>query len=367
MNRAFFQHRPILNGSLPDKEPILPKKPNFIRLSRAFIPDHPELHDQKPQACCLRPKKPNLLRMKKYYTFILILLAVAGRLQAQQSPLYTLYMMNPFLVNPAIAGTHSYYQIRSNHRFQWAGFTDAPITNSISAFGPHSKKDMGFGGTISSDITGPTSRTSLKGVYAYNVKLNSDIRISMGMSLGVIQYKIDGTKIDLGDGQDDKSLEKTVISKFLPDASVGVYVWSQQFFGGFSADQLLNNKFKTGPDDLGLSKLSSHFYLVGGYIYTINREWSVEPTMILKKVVPSPFQLELDCKVIYNKMLWGGLAFRTQESLSILMGYTYQKKFYFAYAFDLALNDIKQYTLGSHEIVIGINFNSIKKVSRRRK
>ncbi len=342
-------------------------------MNRACFHHIPKTNERLLETGCIQPIKTNFFRMKKYYTFILILLAVAGRLQAQQSPLYTLYMMNPFVINPAIAGTHNYYQIRSNHRFQWAGFKDAPITNSISAFGPHSSKDMGFGGLISNDVTGPTSQTSISGTYAYNVKLTSDIRLSMGLRLGVIQYKIDGTKIDLdGTGSkteatSDNALPNAIISKFLPDASAGVYVYAANFFAGFSANQLLNNKFKTGPDDLGLSKLSSHFYLVGGYKYFIDREWAIEPTLILKKVVPSPFQLELDCKVIYNNTLWGGLAFRTQESFSILMGYTYQKKFYFGYAFDLALNEIKRYTLGSHEIVIGVNFNTIKKVSRKKK
>jgi type IX secretion system PorP/SprF family membrane protein len=292
-------------------------------------------------------------------------------LKAQQSPQYSLYMMNPFVYNPAIAGTHNYYQIRSNHRFQWAGFKDAPITNSISAFGPHSKKDMGFGGIISNDVTGPTSRTSISGVYSYNLKMTSDIRISMGLSVGMIQYKIDGTKIimdpDMVTDLPDNALGSAVYSKFMPDASVGVYVYASNFFGGFSANQLINNKFKTGPDELGLSKLSSHFYLIGGYKYFIDRQWAIEPTLILKKVIPAPFQLEIDCKVIYNNMLWGGLAFRTSDAVSILMGYTHQKKFYLGYSFDYTFTAIRNYTFGSHEIVMGVNFNPIKKIQRKKR
>lgn len=339
-----------------------------------YLYNKPKKNGELPQGSYIQPNNPNFFQMKKFLILIFILVSVVGSLHAQQSPMYTLYMMNPFLVNPAIAGTHNYYQIRSNHRFQWAGWTDAPVTNSISAFGPHSKKDMGFGGTIVNDVAGQTSRTSISGVYAYNVKLTSDIRISMGLSAGLIQYKVDGQSIKLegadipkGNEQIDNAIPNSVNSMLLPDASAGVYVYASNFFAGFSANQLLNNKFNKTPDARVFSKLTSHFYLVGGYKYYINREWAIEPTIILKKVVPSPFQLELDCKMLYNNMLWGGIAFRTQESFSILMGYTYQKKIYFGYALDFAINDVKLNTLGSHELVIGINFNAIKKVSRKKK
>lgn len=281
----------------------------------------------------------------------------------QQDYQLTLYMLNPFIYNPAIAGTHNYYQIRSNHRFQWVGMTDPPITNAISAFGPHSKKDMGFGGTLLYDVTGPTSRMQLNGVYAYNISLTNDIRVSMGLAAGVMQYKVDGTQIKLED-VDDPVLQPTVYSKIAPDASLGVYVYSTEFFGGFSVKQLLNNKIKIGDEDKGVNKLKSHFYLMGGYRYIINREWALEPAIIIKKVVPAPYQVELNCKVTYDKIFWGGLSFRSSDAISVILGYTYDRKIFFGYTYDIGLNDMRKYNSGSHEVCIGYNFNTIRKKKR---
>src|ERR1035437_7172169 len=134
--------------------------------------------------------------MRKLLILPLLFCLNFGNLFAQQVSEFTLYMMNPFIYNCALAGTHNYYQIRTNNRFQWIGFKDAPITNSLSVFGPHATKDMGFGGNIYNDITGPISRTGANGVYAYNFPVSSDIRLSLGLSLGLMQYKIDGSKID---------------------------------------------------------------------------------------------------------------------------------------------------------------------------
>jgi type IX secretion system PorP/SprF family membrane protein len=304
--------------------------------------------------------------MKKKLTILLTGFIILGalRVEAQQDFQLTLYMLNPFIYNPAIAGTANYYQIRSNHRFQWVGMTDPPITNAISAFGPHVKKDMGFGGTLLYDITGPTSKMQLNGVYAYNIALTNDIRMSMGLAAGVMQYKVDGTKIKMEDQSDDV-LQQAVYSTIAPDASLGVYVWNTDFFGGFSVKQLLNNKIKTGNEDKGVSKLKSHFYLMGGYRYVINREWAIEPALIIKKVVPSPYQVEINVKAIYDKIFWGGLSFRSSDAISVVLGYTYDRKIFIGYTYDIGLSDIRKYNSGSHEVCIGYNFQNIRKKKRR--
>jgi type IX secretion system PorP/SprF family membrane protein len=314
--------------------------------------------------------------MKKIIILLSLSLLVIGRLYSQQDAPFTMYMLNPLVYNPALAGTANFYQIRLNSRFQWVGLKDAPITNSISTYGPHIKKDMGFGGTIFLDNTGPTSRTGISGVYGYNIAIQKDIRVSFGLNLGLIQYKVDGTNIKTFgklpgtpvEYEDPALLSSTIYSTLIPDASAGVYVWNSQFYGGFSSLHLLDFFSKDAKKNLNsIDILKTTYYLIGGYMYTINREWTVEPTLIVKKVVPAPFQLEISTKAIYKNMLWGGLAFRTQDAFSVVIGYTHEKKYSFGYAFDLALNDMRRYSSGSHEIVLGVNFDRIKKGTSKKK
>lgn len=309
--------------------------------------------------------------MKKYLVIPLLLAVYYGNLFSQQIPEYTLYMMNPFIYNCALAGTHNYYQIRTNNRFQWVGFKDAPITNSLSVYGPHADKDMGFGGNIYNDITGPISRTGMNGVYAYNFPVTSEMRLSLGLSLGFMQYKIDGSKVTFSSqmnyGEADPSLPENMVSKMQPDASFGLYLYAYNFNVGFSAQQLFNLKSKFVPDDLGFSRLKSHFYLMGGYKYVIDRELYIEPGMVVSKVIAAPFQVEINAKAVYKNMLWGGLAFRTQDAISLMFGYTHERKIYVAYSFDYALTDIRRYSAGSHEIVLGFNFDAIKKQTKKKK
>lgn len=337
-------------------------------MNRIYIYPNKNLYAPEGHTGSVRPLENKTIRMKKYLLISFFIMALCWSGYGQQSPNYTLFMMNPFIYNPALAGTAPYFQIRSNHRFQWVGFKDAPITNSISAYGPHKKKPMGYGGTIYNDVAGPESRTGVNGVYAYQVSVNADLTLSMGLSLGLMQYKIDGTKIDLHDdwsGVTDNALGKSVYTKFVPDASVGLYLWCNQYYVGFSANQLLNNKIHLTDSEVGVNKLTSHFYLMGGYIFKIDKKWQIEPGMVVKKVVPAPFQVEIYTKAIYQKTFWGGLTFRSQDAVSIAIGYVHDKKIFVGYSFDFAVTDIRRYNAGSHEVFFGFNFDTRKKLSRK--
>ena len=288
--------------------------------------------------------------------FILTLLCSlsAVKLQAQQTPLTTQFMTNPFALNPAVAGTNNYFQVISNNRFQWVGFTDAPIT---SVFGPVVSHPMGWGANITYDVTGPVSMGSVHGAYAYNININEFMNLSMGLNVGIIQYKIDFTKIDM---EFSDPLMDAKENYFLPDANLGVYLYSSTYYGGIVVTHILNNKINIGTDPTGDSKLKSHFYLTGGYKYYVNRDWAIEPNFVLKKVWPAPFQLDVNARAWYKNMVWGGFSYRTQEAVSILMGYIWDRKLYIGYSYDWILNPLGAHNYGSHELMLGYRFNDIK-------
>ena len=296
--------------------------------------------------------------MKKLTSFGILLLLTVG-LWAQQKPLTTLFMTNPFAINPAIAGTYNYFQVVSNHRFQWTGFEDAPITNTLSFFGPTVNFPMGWGGTISYDVAGAVSLGSLHGSYAYYYPINEDLKVSMGLNLGVLQYKIDFAKLD-APFEGDPVLTNPKPTYFLPDAAIGAYLYSSTYHFGLVATQLINNKIKIGEQASGLSRLKSHFYLIGGYYYAINREWAVEPTIVVKKVTPAPYQVDFNVRGWYRNMVWAGFSYRSQEAVSILAGYVYQNKIQIGYSYDIVLSALGKYNYGSHELILGYKFNRIK-------
>jgi hypothetical protein len=58
---------------------------------------------------------------------------------------------------------------------------------------------------------------------------------------------------------------------------------------------------------------------------------------------------------------WFGLSVRTQDGLSLMGGYTINKRLLIGYSIDLSLfTDMRSYNFGSHELMIGYKFNSMK-------
>lgn len=287
--------------------------------------------------------------------------------KSQQIPHYTQFMFNPYLYNPAVAGTLNHYQIRANNRNQWVGIEDAPFTVSASVYGPFSKRDMGWGAYITNDVTGPTSRTNIMGTYAYNMQITSSgIRVSGGLSFGFMMYRLDGTKLKLGEEFDPRfdpaiiSATKTLVT---PDASVGFYLYSSSFNVGLSAHQLFGQRLKFYPNPIEDNRLKQHIMLSGGYWVNLNRNMEVEASGILKYMFGSPMQIELNGKYTYLQKdynIWGGLSLRWKDAVSILLGITWQKRYMFGYSFDWSLLGIKKYNSGSHEVMIGYKFDKIK-------
>jgi len=68
-----------------------------------------------------------------------VLIAFTAR--AQQKPHYTQYILNQYIVNPALTGIENYTDIKLSHRHQWTGIQDAPVTSYLTIHGPIGKKD----------------------------------------------------------------------------------------------------------------------------------------------------------------------------------------------------------------------------------
>ena len=176
---------------------------------------------------------------------IYILLLFASRAFSQQLPQYSNYMINDYVLNPAIGGSNSYFEGKSNNRYQWIGITDAPRTYVLSVDGPTKSLNMGLGGILFTDIVGPTRRTGFYLSYAYHLKVSPKVRVSFGLSAGILQFMVDASKIQLHD-QGDMVISNGVQSVLMPDFGAGVYAYStdKKWYAGASVPQIFQEQIK---------------------------------------------------------------------------------------------------------------------------
>jgi len=299
--------------------------------------------------------------MKKILIFILII--VAAHVKGQQLPQYSQYMINDYVLNPAIGGSKGYFEAKSDNRYQWQGITDAPRTYILSVHGPTKSQKVGIGGQLFTDVTGPTRRNGFKMSYAYHFKPDDNVTLAMGISGGILQYLVDAAKITVLDGG-DVALSNASQSVVVPDFDFGIYAYSKKFYVGIAMPQLIQNKLRFFDyNKKPLSRLEAHYFAMAGYKYDINEDFQVEPSVLMKMVNPVPVQFDFGTKLTYKQRFWIGGAYRTKDAISALVGFTFEN-ILFGYSYDFTSSNLKNYSSGTHEFMIGLKFIQEAKPSK---
>lgn len=290
-------------------------------------------------------------------SFILCFFLLAQVLDAQQLPQYTQYMLNEMAINPAVAGKDEFADVRSNNRYQWIGITDAPRTYMLTLHGPIKDKNMGLGMHLYTDIVGPTRRTGLNASYAYHLKLKKDLFLSMGLTAGIMQWGIDGHKLKLHDSGDENLLV-SYQTTYVPDFGTGLYFHKKDvFYFGLSVPQIYQAPIGLYPNSSSTSKLVSHFNLNGAYKFELSDDFKVEPSFLLKYASPAPLKIDGGLRLIYQEQIWLGGAYRHNDAFTALIGYFYKNYLMIGYSYDFTTTNIKRYTTGTHEIMLGLRFS----------
>lgn len=297
--------------------------------------------------------------MKKYILYIVFVL-ISCRAFAQQTPLYSMYMFNEFAVNPAVTSLQTYTKAQVNNRYQFVGIENAPITATITLTGKVKTHPMGWGGMIYNDSQGAFSKFGVYGGYSYCLKTGRNSKLALGLSVGLIKYSVDMTKIRFL--EEETNLNESLYSSIRPDATFGLYYKFRRYFIGVSADQLFNNQIDMYDDTLAvdntLNRFKSHLNIMLGSEYKITRNFISESSIVARKVYASPWQVEVSTRVTYRKSLWGGLSYRTEDAVVLFLGYTYRGMISFGYAYDITYSKLNAGSHGSHEAFLSIKFNS---------
>lgn len=292
--------------------------------------------------------------MKKLFA-LLALLPLA--LIAQQTPHYSQYMINDYVMNPAIGGRYNYFLGMSANRYQWGGITDAPRTYILSLHGPLKWDHMGVGGQLFTDIVGPTRRTGFYLSYAYHAPLNENLKLSFGVNAGILQFTVDAQKITLHD-PGDLILMNALQSVLLPDFSAGFLLYNDRFWVGASCLQLAQNRIKF-YDYMSstTSVLNRHLYFMAGYRQPLGEDFILEPSFLGKWVAPVPFQFDIGMRAIYKEKIWAGGSFRNRDAFAAYLGFIW-RDMQFGYAYDFTTTNLGNYSTGTHELIIAVRFNA---------
>jgi len=339
----------------------------------------------------------------KKFVISCVCVLLAGNLCAQQQPYYTQYILNNFILNPALAGIENYWDCKVSYRNQWVGLNGAPTTLYLTINTPLGKTaydyetpntvpdlqaknqgakqflmeytappaHSGIGFTILNDKTGPLSRIAAYGSYAYHVPVGLKTSLSFGVSLGVQEVNVDVNAVDFGQANpvDPAVLGSGYLNKLEPDVNAGLWLSNKRFFVGLSAQQIvpvpINNNGTTTSNGVVLltGKLIPHSFLTAGYKILVSEDINILPSVMISYVQPLPMGLDLNAKIQFQDLLWLGFSYRYQRGFAAMLGVNISSTVNLGYSYDYTTTQLNTVSNGTHEIVLGFLWRKNKNKS----
>lgn len=294
--------------------------------------------------------------MKVVLHVMILLMAIvcADRCNGQQQPMFTQYMFNGLVLNPAYAGGQETFTATAIMRRQWAGVPGAPQTQTFSAHSPlddlrtarRGRSPISLGATLFHDQIAITSHTGLLVSYAYRIRFSSVSSLSMGLQAGASYYSIRYSDLEV----DDPAFAMGDATQWQGEFGAGVYYRHENFFSGLSAPQMLRPKDAANTYAVAFAP---HLFLAMGYVFDVGASLKVKPHVLLKNYKGTLNQVDINCNAFLNEVLTLGLSWRSMESVSGLFQFQVNPKFAVGYAYDYPYSrDLSSMSSGSHEVVL---------------
>lgn len=291
--------------------------------------------------------------MRKIKCFILFII-VSANASAQQLPYYTQFRSNDYLQNPAISGTKRTLDARINYRLQWLGFEGAPRTSSITLNSRFYKGKMGAGIYFMQDKIGPSVQTNVGASYAVHFRF-PDCELSAGAAGNFTDYTLQGSLITLHNTQDPSIDQNVSNSRWVGDASAGIYLYNDRFHMGVAGMHLLQTTvalYKKDSLKHGKVKYASQVNFSVGYNFSQNPDYVWENNVFVTYVTAVPIMFDYTLRLHIKEKFMTGVSIRLKDAVGLHFGVTLFEGFRVSYSYDLLISQLRTYSGGSHEIML---------------
>jgi type IX secretion system PorP/SprF family membrane protein len=172
------------------------------------------------------------------------------------------------------------------------------------------------------------------------------------------------------------------------DAAFGIFYSNKKLYAGLSVTHLLSPQLEL--DENYVLEIPRTYYFTAGYNIQLNNPLlELQPSVLIKTMELSSFfiendtlvpvtkantlkgmltqtQVDVSLRMMYKKTFWGGIAWRKQDAVSILLGGKF-KVIEVGYSFDYPISEFRKDSWGSHELFLKYTVDMGKKKPVRNK
>lgn len=294
--------------------------------------------------------------------------------------MFTKYMFNPLIFNPAYAGSKEYLSVGLLHRSQWYEIDGAPITQTFTIHTPLRNERVGVGFSLVNDKIGPSNTTGVNVVYAYRIPFGK-AKLSIGLQAGLESYRADWSKLNIEDPADPSFQEN--VNKMLPNFGAGFFIYSRHFYMGGSVPHLVEYDLRNNTQlDIYARQVRHYYFFIGSAIPINGPALVFKPSMLIKNVgldkratkldafrdIGAPNEFDIDVSFLFQETLWVGASFRSSwaklidgnssyDSVDLWLSLLMKNGFRIGAAYDYPITELSNVTTGAFEIMVGYEFN----------
>ena len=135
------------------------------------------------------------------------------------------------------------------------------------------------------------------------------------------------------------------------ELEAGMYFHGKGGFLGVSMNQLTKDFVQFGNRDFNFDP-RMHLFVTGGIELQVNRNLAITPAFLVKYVRPAPVSIEIMSQFEFQERYWFAASYRHKDAVVANLGMYVSNKFKLGYSFDLPITPIRNYSAGSHELVL---------------
>lgn len=296
--------------------------------------------------------------MKKTGVLALVHLLVSTG-YGQQDPVYSQYLNNPVLINPAYTGLNNRLNAVAGYRLQWAGFDGSPTTLNFSTHSSLVQNKAGAGLVVVEDRIGDARVTEAGATFAYKIEVSKERYLSFGMQSGIIQYRNNLFRLDPKD-PGDPFISFINETKF--NLGAGLMLMSERFLVGLSLPRLMPTRIN--PDGTrDIEVYNRTLYLLGAYVVYLTPAVRLKPSVLLRTAANTPLSADLN----FNLNLEGNYTLGVFTRNFGVYGFLAQmnvKHYRFGYVFEVPVQNSVGARFTSHEFSVGMALSALSFHSR---
>jgi type IX secretion system PorP/SprF family membrane protein len=275
-------------------------------------------------------------------------------------PVYSQYLQNGLLINPAYAGSRGSLSAFLSYRMQWMGIPDAPVFQSVSLNAPMKNDKVGLGIMAQFMKFGVTRSQNIYASYAYHIKLGKG-KISFGLKGGFDRSNTNYSGI-LTTTKNDPVFIANDKPYFLPNVGAGIYYFSDKLFAGASVPAFLSYRKNSSTNSVEAYHRFSHYDLIfsAGGLITFSQAFKFKPSVLIDYSLENTkglTQFDINGNFIIGDLIWVGGSWRTSEEVAVgILQVQLNQQLMFGFSYDYPVGRMNLYSKGSSEFILRYEF-----------